>query len=100
MEAYNKLVRDNIPDILDQKGILYEKRVASDEEYRAELIKKLTEEAGEFAEAGEVEELADILEVIEALRQLPEYQAVEELRIKKREERGGFEKRLILKGEK
>ena len=100
MESYNKLVRDNIPDILDQKGIPYEKRVASEEEYKAELVKKLAEEIGEFSEAGALEELADILEVIEALSKLPEYQAVEELRIKKREERGGFEKRFILKGEK
>lgn len=100
MESYNKLVRDKIPDILDRKGIAYEKRTASPEEYRQELIKKLSEEASEFAEAGSPEELADVLEVIEALRILPEYADVEELRIKKRAERGGFAERIILKGEK
>ncbi len=100
MESYNKLVRDNIPDILDKKGIPYEKRVASPEEYQQELIKKLTEEVAEFSLAGEVEELADVLEVIEALKRLPEYSEVEKVRLEKLIEKGGFEQRIILKGEK
>ncbi len=100
MESYNKLVRDKIPDILDQKGISYEKRIASPQEYKIELAKKLHEEAGEFAEDGSAEELADVLEVIEALRKLPEYANVEELRIRKVKDRGAFDQRIILKGEK
>lgn len=100
MESYNKLVRDKIPQILDAKGVSYEKRVASSEEYKTELIKKLSEEIKEFEEDGSPEELADVLEVIQALRQLPEYSDVESIRTKKREERGGFEERIILKGEK
>jgi predicted house-cleaning noncanonical NTP pyrophosphatase (MazG superfamily) len=77
MAQYNKLVRDKIPAILDQKGIPYEKRIASKEEYRIELIKKLVEEVGEFSEEGSADELADVLEVMNALRQLPEYKDVE-----------------------
>jgi predicted house-cleaning noncanonical NTP pyrophosphatase (MazG superfamily) len=100
MTAYNKLVRDKIPEILDKKGVAYEKRIASDSEYKSELIKKLHEEALEFAEVGSPEELADILEVIEALKKLSEYKSVEQIRINKKEERGGFEERIILKGEK
>ena len=100
MESYNKLVRDNIPDILDQKGILYEKRIATPEEYKTELIKKLEEEIKEFAEAGSPEELADVIEVVEALKRLPDYANVEELRKKKAEDKGTFDKRIILKGEK
>ncbi len=100
MEGYNKLVRNKIPAILDSKGVTYEKRVASPEEYRRELIKKLSEEVNEFTEAGDPEELADVLEVIAALRKLPEYREVEELRLKKLEERGGFDEKIILKGEK
>jgi len=100
MESYNKLVRDRIPEILDSKGVPYEERTASPEEYKAELIKKLLEEIAEFAEESSPEELADILEVIEALKQLPEYTDVETVRLKKRTERGGFDKRIILKGEK
>ncbi len=100
MESYNKLVRDKIPEILDQKGVTYEKRVASPEEYRAELIKKLREEIMEFEVVGDMGELADVIEVTEALKRLPEYENVEEIRQKKLEERGGFVKRIILKGQK
>lgn len=100
MEKYNKLVRDKIPEYLDDKGIPYEKRVASQEEYKEELIKKLQEELLEFIEAKNSEELADIIDVIEALKKLPGFTDVEELRKKKFEERGGFEQKIILKGEK
>lgn len=100
MASYNKLVRDKIPEILDAKGISYEKRIASPEEYKAELITKLNEEVGEFTAAGDPEELADVLEVLAALRALPEYADVEAIRLKKLEERGGFAGRIILKGEK
>lgn len=100
MATYNKLVRDKIPDKLDRKRIPYEKRIASTEEYKEELIKKLVEEAHEFAEAGAIEELADVREVVAALSALSEYASVEEMQRTKREEAGGFEKRIILKGEK
>jgi len=100
MEKYNKLVRDKIPSILDAQGISYEKRVATPEEYKVELIKKLEEEVKEFSEAGSPEELADIIEVIEALKKLPAYANIEELRKKKSEERGAFDQGIILKEQK
>ena len=100
MESYNKLVRDGIPQILDEKGIPYERRTATPEEYRLELIKKLLEEAAELATSGTPEELADVIEVIGALKKLPEFAEVEAIRARKLQERGGFEERIILKGEK
>ncbi len=100
MTTYNKLVRDKIPEILEAKGVLYEKRIASPEEYKAELVKKLIEECKEFEEQTSIEELADVLEVVEALKTLPEYAPVEKVRLEKREERGGFDEKIILKGEK
>ena len=100
MTKYNKLVRDKIPEILDKKNVSYKKRIAADEEYKLELIKKLDEEIEEFHQDLDVEELADIIEVIEALKRLPEYKKVDNIRYKKLKERGGFEKRIILKGEK
>lgn len=100
MEQYNKLVRDKIPEYLDNKGISYEKRIASPEEYKTELIKKLGEETNEFLEAGSIEELADVIEVVEALKKLPEYGNVEEIRKQKAEERGTFNEKIILKGQK
>ena len=100
MEHYRKLVRDKIPEILDKKGVPYEKSVALPEEYKTELVKKLMEEVAEFLEAGAPEELADVIEVIEALKRLPDYADVETLREQKKEERGGFDGRIILEGEK
>lgn len=100
MKSYNKLVRDKIPQILDVKLVSYKQRIASPEEYKTELIKKLEEEIREFIEAGDPEELADILEVIEALKKLPDFKNVEEIRRKKLEDKGGFDKRIILKGQK
>lgn len=100
MTKYEKLVRDRIPEILDAKGIPYEQRIATDAEYKAELVKKLLEEAEEFAEATSVEELADVFEVVLALKRLPEYLDLEQVAESKRDERGGFEHRYILKGEK
>ena len=38
MESYNKLVRNKIPEMLNAKGVSYEKRIASPEEYKRELI--------------------------------------------------------------
>lgn len=99
-EIYNKLVRDKIPEVLDSKGVFYEKRMASDEEYKKELLKKLMEEVQEFSEAGDIEELADVIEVVEALKKLPEYSAVEQIQQDKREEKGGFDMKIILNGEK
>lgn len=100
MGKYNKLVRDKMPEFLDSKGISYEKRIATPKEYKIELIKKLEEEIKEFLEVENTEELADILEVVEALKKLPEFMNVEEIKAKKLAEKGGFEKRIILKGEK
>lgn len=47
-----------------------------------------------------MEELADLLEVIKALEDLPEFKDLESVRNKKAEERGGFDKGIILSGEK
>lgn len=99
MSFYNKLVRDKIPEILDKKGVHYEKHIASPEEFKIELVKKLKEEIDEFSVAYDLEELADIIEVIESLKQLPEYIDVEDIRQKKRQNRGGFDKKIILKGQ-
>jgi len=99
-ETYHKLVRDKIPDILDRKGVPYEKEIAEGEELRTWLIHKLKEEFDEFNNDESVEELADLLEVIKGLEMLPEYKHLESVRLTKKEDRGGFEQGIILKGEK
>lgn len=96
--TYHKLVRDKIPAILDEKGIAYEKSIATEEEYPEMLLRKLDEEVHEFLEIHSVEELADIIEVVEALKTLPGFENVEDVRMKKCSERGGFEERIVIKG--
>ncbi len=100
MTPYEKLVRDNIPRILDRKGVPYQQRIADDAEYRTELIKKLVEEAHEFQATPVTEELADVMEVVMALMRLPEYKDLEHVRLHKRDEKGAFDNRIIVKGEK
>lgn len=97
---YTKLVRDKIPEILDSKGVSYEKRVVSGDEYHLALVDKLIEEVREFKIDHSSEELADVLEVIDALLKLPDYTDVGTLQKEKREERGGFMGGIIITGEK
>lgn len=47
----NKLVRDNIPNIIKENGEVPITRILTDEEYKKELEKKLDEELQEVLEA-------------------------------------------------
>ncbi|MEH7885137.1 nucleoside triphosphate pyrophosphohydrolase [Bacillus sp. JJ1609] len=70
MKIHNKLVRDNIPEIIEREGKKANFRTLTDEEYINELKKKSYEELDEFCAAvttkEAVEELADLLEIIHA----------------------------------
>lgn len=99
--AYNKLVRDHIPEIIAADGYRAVTRVLEGEEYRAALLAKLVEEAreAENASAGELaDELADVWEVLLALLStLPlTCRQLEALAAGKRGRRGGFEGRIFL----
>lgn len=98
MKIYNKLIRDKIPEIIEQDGNDCEIRVLNDHEYLAELNKKLQEELKEYYESGEVEELADLAEIIYAIAKHKgvDPQEFDSIRRKKAEKRGGFEKKLFL----
>ncbi len=99
---YNKLVRDNIPEIIKKKGGVTRTHIAADAEYLAKLKEKLSEEVKEFLEATDAahaaEELADILEVIYALGETKNAsrERLESLRRKKSCERGAFKQKIIL----
>ena len=96
--SYGKLVRDKIIDIITANGEKPIYHTLSDEEYLAELHKKLFEEANEFVEADDLEELADLLEVIYAIAKHKniDMKQVEDIRLKKREKRGGFDSKIYL----
>ena len=62
---YNKLVRDNILEIISYNNQKSSYHIATDEEYKNKLLEKLQEEISEFIASKTEEELADIFEVIE-----------------------------------
>ena len=62
-----KLVRDKIPEIMQNDGGTVEFRVASREELDLLLRKKILEEAQELLKDGSAEELVDLLEAVDAL---------------------------------
>jgi predicted house-cleaning noncanonical NTP pyrophosphatase (MazG superfamily) len=102
MPIYNKLVRDLIPQVIEKTGARFSTRILSEEEYRIEVKKKLSEELKEYNEAQTneeaVEELADILELLRAAVKThgSSIEKLEEVRKSKAAKRGGFEKRIFL----
>ena len=98
MKKFNKLVRDRIPEIIENSGKLAEVTVLSEEEYLLHLEKKLDEEVGEYHRDKNAEELADILEVVYALAATIGCSREELLSIyeAKHETRGGFGNRILL----
>lgn len=98
---YNKLIRDYIPDRIEKKGGKYETRVLSEKEYEKELKKKLYEESKEIINAPKYELLNELADVLELIKTIAEYykisfKDVEKYQIKKKKERGGFNKKLFL----
>ena len=95
---YDKAIRDKIPEIIQKDGHSCNVETLSDEEFLEQLEKKLSEEVTEYQNDKNSEELADILEVIYRVAQLKgvSKEELEKIRIKKSEERGGFEKNLFL----
>ena len=95
---YNKAIRDKIPEIIQKDGYTCNVKTLSDEEFLAELEKKLSEEVTEYQNNKNPEELADILEVIYSIAKLKgvSKEELEKIRSKKEKERGGFEKNLFL----
>lgn len=98
IKRYQKLVRDNIPRIIESNGGKAITRTLSEVDFQSELDKKLLEEPNEYLEADSVEELADIVEVIYAILDLKgmDIQKFEGIRMQKRERRGGFKTRCYL----
>lgn len=96
---YNKLVRDRIPEeINNEKGRKCKYRVLNDEEYLKELNKKVLEEANEFVEENSIEELGDLMEVINAIMTLKGYkkEEVQETMKIKRNKKGAFSNKFFL----
>lgn len=104
MEVHNKLIRDNIDEIINNNGKneVAVTRILNNEEYQIELLKKLKEEYSELLEAINsgiiediIEESADLIEVIRALNNDNLETVLQKLE-EKRQKRGGFVKKKYL----
>ena len=101
-DNYHKLVRDNIPNIIEANGEEPIYHTLNDEEYWDALLKKDTEELEEVKEAESKDEiLKELGDKLEILRAMAEYlgftlEDVIKQADKKRQTNGGFQKRLFL----
>ncbi|MER7507032.1 nucleoside triphosphate pyrophosphohydrolase [Streptomyces lavendulae] len=97
-----KLIRDRIPEIAAARGQQLQVHVASLSETAELLVEKLAEEAAEVAAADTredlLDELADVVEVVHALARICGWTPydVGAARVRKHQERGGFDRRLVL----
>lgn len=99
--VYNKLVRDNIINIIESNGETPIIRILSDEEYKTELERKLNEEYHEVLESSgknRLEELADMIEVIKYLAKIEDATLDDVIAIAKEKslKRGAFEGKIFL----
>ena len=97
-KIYNKLVRDLIPDIIEESGNECRTRILSDNEYLKMLDAKLDEELLEYHQDQSIEELADLLELIQAAAIARGFtlEELESVRAEKAKKRGGFDKKIFL----
>ena len=95
---YNKLVRDNIPDIIKKNGATPIVRILDDEEYFKELNRKLKEELNEYLDGNDIEEIEDLYEVMLAIvdykkMSLMEFDIIRKMKVEKR---GAFKNKIYL----
>ncbi len=94
-----QLIRDKIPEIMRPQGVHFFERTLNDDEFCKKLQDKLEIEAREVKSVKSqeelLEELADVLEVMYTLAQASglKIEEIEKTRLKKRQERGGFDTR-------
>ena len=98
MPRYDKRVRDRIPEIIESSGRSCRTHTVEGDEFHTYLDRKLDEEVSEFRSDRNLEELADIMEVLFALAANLGHTDDEliSLRDRKKEERGGFSKGIVL----
>jgi predicted house-cleaning noncanonical NTP pyrophosphatase (MazG superfamily) len=99
---YNKLVWDNVPDLIREKGKDCEVRTLSDDEFEVELLKKVEEEASALPETTSrqelIDEVADVVtcvEYIKSIKHITELELADALERHARR-KGRFEKKTYL----
>lgn len=95
---YNKLVRDEIPKLIEESGRKQTSRILDEQQYFNALIDKVVEEIEEFRTSGIEEEIADVYEALDCLVKLKGYEPmhIDYIRLIKREARGSFLEKILL----
>jgi predicted house-cleaning noncanonical NTP pyrophosphatase (MazG superfamily) len=103
-KEHNKLVRDKILKVLKKSGVSFSYSVIDnsaegDKEFLQRLFAKLDEEILEFKNEPSIEELADIMEVVDALGKFYciKMKDIMEVKKAKKESRGSFNNRIVLR---
>ena len=95
---YNKLVRDKIPQIIENSGKKCDYHRATERDIPFLLYEKFSEELEEFAETPCLEEAADLYEVFLSLLRFWKIDLSDVVFAaqEKKEERGGFRAGIVL----
>ncbi len=98
VKKYNKLVRDKIPEIIENEGKTCTISILSEADYIKMLDAKLDEELAEYHRDGSIEELADLMEVIYSVAKAKgcSENELEKIRNEKTSKRGSFDKKILL----
>ena len=99
VKKHNKLVRDRIPEIIENSGRKAVVEKMSKEASILLLRNKLEEECREYLEDRNIDELVDIVEVIYAILEYSNVSITdfEEMRRQKAAKRGAYKERYLLK---
>jgi len=97
-KIYQKLVRDRIPEIIEETGKEFSVCQVKGDRLRDYAMKKLQEEVQEFVEEPSAEEAADIMEILNFIchRLGIRQKSIEAERLSKGATRGTFEMGYIL----
>lgn len=99
MKEYDKLVRDKIPQIIEESGSKCEVEIVDKLTALEYLYRKLVEETNELLTDKNIEEVVDVIEVAFAIGKLYGYdeEGIMWLRETKVRDKGGFDENIILK---